>query len=172
MQFLVHGAVLKGHGGEVIIRFLSLWAIDKAMGQKKKWTLYHGRLFKVNLLNFLAQFSREGAKVQLEQLLNKQPHEDRENAEAVLEKLGLWTDCIAEIYSDSSARDLTDKEFSNKVMESKVCFTHVVHLSRDVDFKMGTITYNLLKYAYRRSSAVIVEEGMRGIDLGDSALVW
>ena len=78
-QFLVHGAVLKGHGGKVIIWFLSLWAIDKAMGQKKKWTLYHARLFKVTLLNFVAQFSREGAKVRLEQLLNKQPHEDREN---------------------------------------------------------------------------------------------
>ena len=68
-------------------------------------------------------------KVPLEQLLNKQPHEDRENTEAVLEKLGLWTDCVAEIYSDSSARDLTDEEISNKVMELKVCFTHVVHLS-------------------------------------------
>ena len=172
VQFLVHGALLKGHGGEVIIWFLSLWAIDKAMGQKKKWTLYHGRLFKVTLLNFLAQFSCEGAEVQLEQLLNKQPHEDRENVEAVLEKLGLWTDCVAEIYSDSSARDLTDEAISNKVMESKVCFTHVMHLSGDVDIEMGMIMHNLLRYAYRRSSAIVVEEGMRGIDLGDSALVW
>ena len=48
--------------------------------KKKKWALYHGRLFKVTLLNFLAQFSHEGAEVQQEQLLNKQPHEDWENA--------------------------------------------------------------------------------------------
>ena len=57
-------------------------------------------------------------------------------------------------------------------MESKVCFTHVVHLSQDVDFEMGTIMHNLLRYAYRRSSTIVVEEGMRGINLGDSISVW
>lgn len=45
---------------------------------------------------------------------------------------------------------------------SKVCFTHFIYISKQPSG--AKLTHDLLRYAYRRTAAIVVEEGRRGID--------
>eukprot|EP00980_Cylindrotheca_fusiformis_P002758 scaffold654_cov95-Cylindrotheca_fusiformis.AAC.1 len=48
--------------------------------------------------------------------------------------------------------------------EGTVCFTHFVHMSRENKGSNPLITPNLLRCAYRRTAAIVVDAGRRGID--------
>ena len=149
---LLSGAVAKGHRGEVIVRLLNLLAIDKAMKNKSK----SEEVVEVELKDFLAQFDRKGAS--LSDALKTDSCEKKslsENQIRVLTREGLLENV-----------EETSRKEAAPVIEWKgtVCFTHFVYLNPRSSGEDPLITPDLLRYAYRRTAALVVEEGRRGID--------
>jgi len=119
-ELLANGAVSKGHRGEVVARFLLLWAMDQQMN-------CYFRVREVELVEFLNAFSRDGQVVPTKE------------------------------WSTNKTNDLF-----KELMSATVCFTHFVYLSKNPTVP---ITQDLLRYAYRRTAALAVDEGRKGIDL-------
>ena len=156
--FLAHGVVDKGYKGEIIVRLLMMLAIDKAMGNEN--------VKEVSLKEYLLQFSRERASLDevIEGLDSIGRQEiDVETELGKLRRLKIdWSDSRAilqrrkeENSSRAASRPLT-------YADGQVCFTHFVYLSKSTEGPL--VTHDLLRYAYRRGAAIVVEEGRRGID--------
>ena len=144
-EYFVSGAVEKGHRGEVIVRLLNLLAMDECMSN----TNIH-RVTEVSLGNFLAKFDRMDASIS--------DHLKGENGNVQLtdkQKKMLKREGILE-----TAEAVEEEGFPVDILgHGKVCFTHFIHLSDD-----AMITPDLLRYAYRRTAAIVVNAGRRGID--------
>jgi hypothetical protein len=85
----------------------------------------------------LAQFDREGAKVSEILLGRNLPKEELRTSAKVTDEQTRW--------------------------KGHVCFTHFIYLARSND-NGPLITPNLLRYAYRRTAAIVVDDGRKGID--------
>ena len=133
-EYFASGAVLKGHRGELIVRLLNILAIDNCMMIPSQGP---ESVREVPLLEFLAQFDRESAKV----------------SEIVSVQAPLKSEL------STTAEDTNDPTRWG----GHVCFTHFVHLARSMDDR-PLITPDLLRYAYRRTAAIVVDDGRRGID--------
>jgi len=154
-----YGIVDRGYKGEVIVRLLMILAMDKAMyGENAK---DNSDVREVPLKDCLEQFSRSDA-----------PLDDKFFAEFdntgmpkeaymdLLKRLGLdWPDSEAIVDTFCHENAQTN---SLPVLNGSICFTHFIHLSKTITRPM--ITHDLLRYAYRRTAAIVVEEGRRGID--------
>jgi hypothetical protein len=140
-SYLASGAVQTGHRGELIVRLLNLLAIDRCM------SLAVG-VKKVKLREFLMAFSRDEAKVDLRKITGLDPP-----TKADLEMFGQ----TGILYDDS----ISDSQLyvEERVLDGFVCFTHFIHLGRN-----GVLSPDLLRYAYRRTAAIVMESGRRGID--------
>ena len=156
-DFLTHGDVDKGYKGDLIVRFLMTLAMDKAMGSDN--------VKEVKLRDYLACFNRDGANIG--EVINGLESSNGEELDVEkeldkLKRLNLdWSDSRAIL--ESKKQDQTAAVFKPLPYASgSVCFTHFVYLSKSADGPL--ITHDLLRYAYRRSAAIVVEEGRRGID--------
>jgi hypothetical protein len=85
------------------------------------------------------------------------------------EVLCLWDSVVMKNFWESakkntleSARTVPHDAMETWLDKGRVCFAHFTYLSKEVQHPM--ITHDVLRYAYRRSSAIIVDEGRRGID--------
>jgi hypothetical protein len=163
-QYFISGAVAKGHRGEVIVRFLNLMAMDKCMADAATPSYC---VQEVQLKVFLAQFDRDNAS--LSEHLKAQESTTsvvlNPRQTEMLEGLGLLpTSTEAEVAGERFPFELLEK--------GTVCFTHFIHLESDAE-----ITPDLLRLAYRRTAALVVNAGRRGIDwiipvkVGDDAFV-
>eukprot|EP00980_Cylindrotheca_fusiformis_P027572 scaffold21337_cov78-Cylindrotheca_fusiformis.AAC.1 len=142
-ECLTCGAVGRGHRGELIVRLLNLLAIDQCMPLGKPF------LAEIKLKDFLAKFDRKEANLSA---VLKREQVNLEQEKILLESLDI------EVDDDEEVLD----RYAYYLEEGKVCFTHFVHLSREHG---PGITPNLLRSAYRRTAAIVVdEEGRRGID--------
>jgi len=124
-EFLMNGVITKGRRGEMMVRFLNLCAIDKAM--YKAISYFKGGVQEIKLMEFLELFSRKNAELSTKNLF----------------------------------KDFVSDRLFQEIEESKVCFTHFIYLSNS---RKARITQNLLRYAYRRTAALVMQEGRDGID--------
>jgi hypothetical protein len=161
--------VNKGFRGEILSRTLNLCAIDKAMQEEQdKVGRAHPAVVEVSLSKFLEQFSRPDLTVNAGQLWKTAIGESPRNEcdDQVLKRLALWdsfaTDLVSEGPSDGEDALSGKRSRLQSVMEAKICFTHFVYLSSFC--KDPIITHALLREAYYRTAALIVEEERRGID--------
>eukprot|EP00980_Cylindrotheca_fusiformis_P030475 scaffold24883_cov201-Cylindrotheca_fusiformis.AAC.1 len=146
-EYFACGAVDKGHRGEMIVRLLNLLAIDKCMARKQSLVV------DVELKDFLAQFDRTNAKLSC--VLNR--YMAGEQAPSVEEKKVLSSFDIMDKEDDETIR----KAYAQYLKQGTVRFTHFVHLARGDG---PLITPDLLRYAYCRTAAIVVDPGRRGID--------
>ena len=157
-DFCAYGVVEKGYKGELIVRFLMTLAMDRAMDPET--------VKEVTLKDYLKKFNRKDAD--LGEVMNGLEGKCREQVDVdkelkMLRRLNLdWSDSRAILeakkqdqLSGAAPRPLT-------YADGQVCFTHFVYLSKSTEGPL--ITHDLLRYAYRRSAAIVVEEGRRGID--------
>ena len=156
-QMLAFGIVHKGYKGEVIVRLLNLLAMDKAMGGSD--------VLEVDLRTYLKHFHRDGENARIDDefidSLSDQEGWNEDEQKALLEKHGLFDSVVQELRSSKQ----THENQVDTILDGKVCFTHFVYLSNETkDGSRAMITHDLLRYAYRRTAAVIVDEGRRGID--------
>mmetsp|Transcript_9988 Transcript_9988/g.21826 ORF Transcript_9988/g.21826 Transcript_9988/m.21826 type:complete len:829 (+) Transcript_9988:186-2672(+) len=156
-DFLTHGAVDRGYKGELIVRLLMTLAMDKAMGSEE--------VKEVQLKDYLVQFDRDDADLgELINGLNNNGYKqfDVEEELKKLKRLNLdWPDSRA-ILEDKKRNLPAQAPPPLTYADGSVCFTHFVYLSKSTQGEL--ITHDLLRYAYRRSAAIVVEEGPRGID--------
>eukprot|EP00523_Entomoneis_sp_CCMP467_P020426 CAMPEP_0168852802 /NCGR_PEP_ID=MMETSP0727-20121128/13174_1 /TAXON_ID=265536 /ORGANISM="Amphiprora sp., Strain CCMP467" /LENGTH=822 /DNA_ID=CAMNT_0008906955 /DNA_START=124 /DNA_END=2592 /DNA_ORIENTATION=+ len=156
-DFLTHGAVDRGYKGELIVRLLMTLAMDKAMGSEE--------VKEVQLKDYLVQFDRDDADLgELINGLNNNGYKqfDVEEELKKLKRLNLdWPDSRA-ILEDKKRNLPAQAPPPLTYADGSVCFTHFVYLSKSTQGEL--ITHDLLRYAYRRSAAIVVEEGHRGID--------
>ena len=144
-EYFASGAVAKGHRGEVIVRLLNLLAIDECMS-----TLPDCHVDEICLGNFLAQFDREGADLSMHLKGANGNIQLTEKQRKMLKREGIL----------ETAKTDGVEGFPLALLENgKVCFTHFIYLSDD-----AMITPDLLRYAYRRTAAIVVNAGRRGID--------
>mmetsp|Transcript_15629 Transcript_15629/g.35852 ORF Transcript_15629/g.35852 Transcript_15629/m.35852 type:complete len:826 (-) Transcript_15629:74-2551(-) len=157
-DFLTHGAVDRGYKGELIVRLLMTLAMDKAMGSTG--------VKEVRLKDYLVHFNRNGADVsKLIEGLESSGCEDFDVEEELkkLKRLNLdWPDSRAMLEEKLEEKKRNRASPPLMYADGRVCFTHFVYLSKSTQGEL--ITHDLLKYAYRRSAAIVVEEGHRGID--------
>ena len=156
-EFLAFGVVDKGYKGELIVRLLMTLAMDKAMGG--------GTVKGVQLKDYLKQFNRKDANLGtvIDKLETSGLQEiNVENELAILKRLGLdWSDSQALLEAKKQNQSSEASRYLT-YLDGEVCFTHFVYLSKSI--KGPLITHDLLRYAYRRTAAIVVEEGRRGID--------
>jgi len=122
-EFLLSGAVAKGHRGEVIVRFLNLWAMDKAM----KGARCSGGVCEISFIKYLKVFRQTKKPLLPEKLFKCYEHDS----------------------------------LFKEIASSTVCFTHFIYLSNE---PKALITQDLLRYAYRRTAALVTHERRQGID--------
>eukprot|EP00980_Cylindrotheca_fusiformis_P026829 scaffold17595_cov113-Cylindrotheca_fusiformis.AAC.14 len=145
-EYYASGDVEKGHQGDMIVRLLTLVAIDKCQ--------YNAYVNEAGLKRFLTQFDRDEAKLSTVLERSIQNVETSEQEKRVLGSLDTMT------RSEESL--LLFATFQSRYLdEGRVCFTHFVKLSRE---ECPLITPDLLRYAYRRTAAIVVDAESRGID--------
>ena len=154
---LQSGAVSKGHRGEVVVGLLLLRAMDHCMRGA------HAE--EVSLRSFLSVFSRPGAEVSFDPTHEQGPSDKQL---CWLKRQGIYDGPIpipADQRQRPEYRHFFEKEFELKdnMLDGTVSFTHFVYLSEE-DGNDPLITPDLLRMAYRRTAALVVDAGRRGID--------
>lgn len=152
-QLLAHGAVDKGYKGEIIVRILNLLAMTAARKRQEANETYETSA--VTLREFLTEFNREEAPIDQQFFESLRSGTSLDDRIKILKRLKLWDSFSERVYAAKKEEGTVQLAY----LDGTVCFTHFIYLA-----KKTPITHDLLRYAYRRGAAIVVEAGWRGID--------
>ena len=145
------GAVPKGHRGEVIVRLLNLFAMDKCAARSESYATP-----EVTLREFLSKFDRQGSSIV--PLLEGKITLDEKAQKRLKREIG-----EKNVKAAIKALEETSGSYQKLLDGGTVCFNHFIYVEKKAKSE-AIITPDLLRLAYRRQAAIVVEEGRRGID--------